>query len=340
MLLIHTETILIRQAVRKILGNARTQLARLRKRRVRFKRYEVKSTEPHAELDPVAARPNASDDFAKDAGAVFKRAAVFAGPRVRPEKLVQQVAVTMFEVHEVGAHVPCNLRRRDVAFDQPLDFIVGKNLFIARDLEFLVEDRMAIGHPRLHADFVIRFAEAARVRELKTDEQIVRRAITLLVRFHEDFANLREVLFVLLDDDELIWIGPAIRPHGHCLTAVNQLGPALAETLPAPAHFVSHAAGGRAVPAFHRLNGPAIANLLSVDRGFPDRLHKGRRASDRDLVFTGQLNAERSDVLAEIFHRLERRDAGQFDGFGHHLVLHSRLREFGLKVSGWESEKV
>ena len=71
---------------------------------------------------------------------------------------------------------------------------------------------MAIGHPRLHAEFVIRFAEAARVRELKTDEQIVRRATTLLVRLHENFANLREVLLVLLDDDELIRIRPLYVP--------------------------------------------------------------------------------------------------------------------------------
>jgi len=110
--------------------------------------------------------------------------------------------------------------------------------------------------------------KAARVCELKADDQIVGLAPALaglLVRPHEDFAKLRQVLFVLLNDDELVRIRATIRADGHRLAAKNQFRPALAEPLPTAANFLRRAAGRRAIPPFHRLHRPAVADAFAVD---------------------------------------------------------------------------
>src|SRR6266404_4645478 len=110
------------------------------------------------------------------------------------------------------------------------------------------------------------------MRELKADDQIVRGAVTFLVSGHQRLADLYQTRFVRFADNELVWIGPSIGPHGHGLTAVNKLGPAFTEPLPTPHDLVGYAAGGCAIPAFHWLDGKAIANLLAVNRYLLDGL--------------------------------------------------------------------
>jgi len=85
------------------------------------------------------------------------------------------------------------------------------------------------------------------------------------VRGDECFAELGEVRLVLLDNNELVGVGPAIRPHRHGFAAEDQLGAAFTEPAPAPEDIAGDAAAGRAIPAFHRLNGAAVAEALAVD---------------------------------------------------------------------------
>ena len=80
---------------------------------------------------------------------------------------------------------------------------------------------MAISNARLHAELIVRLAEPTRVSELKADHQVISRAVTFLVGAEEDFAQLGQILFVLLNDDELIRVCATIGPHGHCFAAVN-----------------------------------------------------------------------------------------------------------------------
>ena len=82
---------------------------------------------------------------------------------------MQQVAVAVFDVHEVRADVPRDLRSTDVILNEPLDFVVGKDLRIACDLELRIENRMPKRNARFIGRFAIGFAEAPRVRELKAD---------------------------------------------------------------------------------------------------------------------------------------------------------------------------
>lgn len=176
---------------------------------------------------------------------------------------------------------------------------------------------MPEGHTRLQALLVVRLAKPSRVGELKTDDQIVGSSVTFPVRLNQNLPNPGQILFVPTGDDELVRIGAAIRAHGHRLTAKNEFRAALPEALPAAADFVGDAASGRAVPAFHRLNRPAIANALAVDEDAGQRLRQRRFRPADDGILTRQVKAERRDVLAEILHRLERWNARELEWFGH-----------------------
>src|SRR6266516_6635455 len=110
----------------------------------------------------------------------------------------------MLDIDKIRANIPRDLCGSDVAFDKLLDLAVGEHLRVARDVELFVEDRMPVSDARLHAELIIRLAEATRMRELKADHQVIGRSIALLVCADENLAKLGEVLLVLLDDDELV----------------------------------------------------------------------------------------------------------------------------------------
>ena len=117
------------------------------------------------------------------------------------------------------------------------------------------------------------------------------------------------------------WFGLA-RPSGahcHCLAAANQLRAACAKAPPAPPDFVGRAAGHRAIPTLHRMNCPAIPNALVVDRHSRNRLRQWRVRPADNRVFARKLYAQRCNVLAEIFHSFERRDARKVCKLGHNL---------------------
>ncbi len=80
---IHAEGETIRQAVRVIFRNAGAEFAGLRPRGVGLERNEVERAQSHADVDVVSTRANAADDFAKNARAILKCAAVFPRPSVR-----------------------------------------------------------------------------------------------------------------------------------------------------------------------------------------------------------------------------------------------------------------
>ena len=157
------------------------------------------------------------------------------------------------------------------------------------------------------------------------------------MRLLQDADQLRDARLVLLDDDELVRVRTAVGPHCHRLRAANHLRAALAEALPAAAHFVAQAPGRRAVPALHRMNGDAVADALAVDGEIGHRLGE-RRVDGGDGVFAGQLDTERGAVRAEFSDRLERRDAGEFEGRGHvrdettHVTLWRRRLETSHEV--------
>ena len=208
--------------------------------------------------------------------------------------------MAMLDIHEVRADVPGDLRRPGVILDKPLQLAVGPDLRIARHLEGPVEDRMPIGDARFEAELVIRFAETAGVRQLEADDQIVGGAAAFLVRRHQRLAEPGQVSLVLLVDDELVRIGPAIGPHGHGFPAKDQLGAALTKSLPATHHLLGDPAAGRAVPALHGVDGVAVADVLAVDGDVPQRLGEGRSRPGGDGVLARQVDSQRGHVGAEL----------------------------------------
>ncbi len=116
--LVHAETILIWQAMRKILRRARAELARFGKFRVWFERDKIKRAEAHADFQSRGFGANAGHDFPKHSRAVFQRAAIRPRPRVRSQQLVQQIAVAMFDVHEIRADFSRDFGRRNVGAHQ------------------------------------------------------------------------------------------------------------------------------------------------------------------------------------------------------------------------------
>src|SRR5581483_8909418 len=98
---IHAEAVSIRHAMSVLLGNPGTELARLRFRRIGTMRHLVKHAQSNPELDFVPTGTNAPNYLTEDSGAIFKRAAKLSGPRMRAQKLVEQVPMAMLDIHEI-----------------------------------------------------------------------------------------------------------------------------------------------------------------------------------------------------------------------------------------------
>src|SRR5678815_2698731 len=112
--------------------------------------------------------------------------------------------------------------------------------------------------------------------ELKANDQILRTAEPLLMRPNEDFSQLGEIALVFVAYDELVGISTTVCTNSHRLTAINQFGAAFAETLPSPANFLGGPSRGSSIPAFHRMNGPAIADAFAIDKHLGHRFTKRR----------------------------------------------------------------
>ena len=102
---------------------------------------------------------------------------------------------------------------------------------------------------------------ATRVRELKPDKQPFVRARRGAVLLDEQLTQPREVILSVRAAEELIRVGPALVPDRDRFAAPDELRAARAEVAPAAARQLRGAAFGRAVPALHRVNGEAIADV-------------------------------------------------------------------------------
>ena len=201
--------------------DAWAELARLAEGRIRTERDHVEQAQADTDIDRVTVGADAGDDVAQDAGAVLERAAELARTRVGAEEFMQEVAVAMLDVHEVGPAVPGHAGGLDVAADQLLDVGVGQHLVVRRHVELLVEDRVAVGYAGFPAFLVMRPAEAAGVGELEADDQVVDRAPVGEVLGFEDTDEFRDAGLVLLVDDQLIRVSSSIGPDGHGLCSTD-----------------------------------------------------------------------------------------------------------------------
>ncbi len=166
---------------------------------------------------------------------------------------------------------------------------------------------MSKSHARFAAFPIVRPAEPPRVRQLEANDQVVRAAISLAMRLDQGLAQLREAGPVLFVNDELVRIGAPFGDHGHGLPAPDQLRAAFTEAPPASQHGLGHAPAGGAVPAFHRLNGPAISDEPAIkNQAVPQCGGLARQHLRLEL----QVQVEALRVLAKGLDGLERRNSG------------------------------
>src|SRR5262249_30014170 len=133
--LVETKSKSIRKAIAEVFRNSGPGLARRRKGRIGSKRNKVERAETDGQPDIISARANAGDDFAQQARPILKRAAIRPRSRVGAKKLVQQVPMTVFDVHEIRARFRCESSRANVILRQLTQFIVGEYLQIRSDAE-------------------------------------------------------------------------------------------------------------------------------------------------------------------------------------------------------------
>src|SRR5436309_3042459 len=82
-------------------GHANAGFTRLRPLRVRCKRNRVKGREAHAYLQARRSGMDGRDDFAQKARAVLEAAAIVAGACVCTQELMSEIAMAVFDVHEI-----------------------------------------------------------------------------------------------------------------------------------------------------------------------------------------------------------------------------------------------
>ena len=173
--------------------------------------------------------------------------------------------MAVLDIDEVSPAGTGDFGGAHVASNELLHVVVGEDLVVRRHTEFLVQQGVAESHARFPFLFVLRAAEAPRVRELKTDDKVVGGSPLGKVLGLEDVDEFRDLPLVLLVEDELIGVGTPIGTDGHGFGAADELGAARTEALPATFHLGRRSARCRAVPAFHRMDGDTVADTLTVD---------------------------------------------------------------------------
>ena len=106
-------------------------------------RHGVEGREAHADAQARRLGADALHDLTQEAGAVLEAAAVAAGPRVRRQELVAQVAVAVLDVHEVEARPLRQDRRAHEVVDEAVELVVGQDPHPAREAP--IEHRVGEG---------------------------------------------------------------------------------------------------------------------------------------------------------------------------------------------------
>src|SRR5580704_4671073 len=167
----------------------------------------------------------------------------------------------MFYVDEIEAEVGGDFCGTMKIFDDAFDFGVGEDGIVRGEFQAAIENRVAIYDTRLGFSASVGTAIAAGVGELEADYQAVGVAHRAFVFVDESGAHAGEAVARVWGDDDLIGIGAAGVIDGGGFAAPDELGAALAETLPSADGVVAGVAVGSAVPAFHGIDGDAVADL-------------------------------------------------------------------------------
>ena len=218
-----------------------------------------------------------------------------------------EIAVTVFDVDEIVTAGLGALRSDDIVVDQPLDLVVADHRPVGRIAEFAVEQRVVIGDDGFEFGVVVRLAEAARMRQLQPDHEVVVVAGRFLVRVNDDVAQGRDLALAFRGHGELLRIGATVEAHRAGFAAPDQLGAAEPETAPASPGVLRRLAVALAIPALHRLDRQAMSDFHAVDF---NRRRQRRFRTVRDDVVARHLEPERLQVVAKARDTIERANLG------------------------------
>src|SRR4030095_14120410 len=84
------------------------------------------------------------------------------------------------------------------------------------------------------------------------------------MRFQQSVAQLGDAGFVLLVNQQLIWICSAVMSHRHRFSTPDQLRAAETKMSPASKRSFARFSLERAIPPFHRMNAKAVADFSVV----------------------------------------------------------------------------
>src|SRR5207237_2619637 len=110
--------------------HANAGLTRLRSLRVRSKRNRVKGGETDAYSQSWRNCTNGRDNFAQKARAVLEAAAIVAGACVRTQELMPQIAMAVFDVHEIEACLMGQARGALKVLNNLVDLVVAQDRIV------------------------------------------------------------------------------------------------------------------------------------------------------------------------------------------------------------------
>src|SRR5258708_18768213 len=99
-----------------------------------------------------------------------KSPAIAAGAGVGAEKFVTEVAVTMFDVHEVEAQLPGQQRGTMEVVNDSFYFRVRQDGKVSRQPQPPVQERAVIENTRLGSAVPLRAPSAAKIRQAQTSQ--------------------------------------------------------------------------------------------------------------------------------------------------------------------------
>src|SRR5204863_188455 len=154
---------------------------------------------------------------------------------------------------------------------------------------------------RFELFLVVGTAESTGVGELQTDQEIVglshRRAVGFQTRVEKNPRAFFGALHVVIDHTDLVRIGATITLNRKCLTPPDQFTTTPPEVFPSPNRMLARLTRGRAVPAFHRVYTPSIADDKTADI---DRLrHRAPLRRGQYRIVQREARAQRRNVRAE-----------------------------------------
>src|ERR1039457_6595330 len=167
--------------MREIFGDAWSKFSRFTEQGIGFERHDVENADTHANSEFRRDCVYGCRDFAQGSRSVLKRTTILPPTCVGAEEFMQQITVTMFDIHKIGTDIRRDSGSRCIVIDQSLYFVIGKDLRVTRNAKLLIKYRMPVRHAGLGPFLVIRATEPSGVGKLKPDNKIIGPAKALLV---------------------------------------------------------------------------------------------------------------------------------------------------------------